>query len=62
LVESAKSVYESDTAQARTLLNEALAFLTTAADELPPFGAEASRDVQRCTEQTDFSRRLLDSL
>jgi tetratricopeptide (TPR) repeat protein len=62
LIESAKSVYESDAVQARTLLNEALTFLTTAADELPPFGAEASADVRRCTEQTDFARRLLDSL
>ena len=62
LIESAKSVYETDAAQARTLLNDALAFLTTAADELPPFGAEAAADVRRCTEQTDFARRLLDSL
>jgi len=62
LVESAKSLYESNAAQARTLLEEALAFLTTAADELPPFGAEAADDVRRCTEQSDFARRLLDSL
>jgi len=62
LVESAKSVYESDAAQARKLLDEALAFLATAADELPPFGVQAAADVRRCTEQTDFARRLLDSL
>lgn len=62
LIESAKSVYESDAAQARSLLTEALALLATAADELPPFGPEASADVRRCTEQTDFARRLLDSL
>ena len=62
LMKYAESVYESDAAQARTLLNEALAFLTTAADELPPFGVEAAADVRRCTEQTDFARRLLDSL
>lgn len=62
LVESAKALYESDAAQARTLLNEALAFLATAADELPPFGPEVSADVRRCSEQTDFARRLLDSL
>ena len=62
LMKYAESVYESDAAQARRLLNEALAFLTTAADELPPFGVEAAADVRRCTEQTDFARRLLDSL
>jgi len=62
LVESAKSVYESNAAQARTFLNDALAFLTTAADELPPFGAEAAADVRRCTEQTDFALQLLASL
>jgi len=62
LIESAKALYESDAAQAGTLLNEALAFLTTAADELPPYGVEAAADVRRCTEQADFARRLLDSL
>lgn len=62
LVESAKSLYENDAAQARTFLNEAFAFLTKAADELPPYGVEAAADVRRCTEQADFARRLLDSL
>ncbi len=62
LIESAKSIYESDAAQARTLLAEALAFLATCADELPPFGPDAAADVRRCAEQTDFARRLLDSM
>ena len=62
LMKHAESVYESDCAQAKSLLSEALAFLATAADELPPFGPEASADVRRCTEQADFARRLLDSL
>jgi tetratricopeptide (TPR) repeat protein len=62
LMKHAESVYETDCAQAKKLLNEALAFLATAADELPPFGPEAVADVRRCTEQTDFARRLLDSL
>lgn len=62
LMKHAESVYESDCAQARRLLTEALTFLATAADELPPFGAEAAADVRRCSEQADFTRRLLDCL
>ncbi|MEK7731397.1 MAG: hypothetical protein AAB363_06025 [Planctomycetota bacterium] len=62
LMKHAESIYESECAQARKLLSEALAFLATAADELPPFGPEAAADVRRCAEQTDFARRLLASL
>ena len=62
LMKYAESVYESDGAHAKVLLTEALALLATAADELPPFGAEAFAEDRRCTEQTDFVRRLLDSL
>ncbi len=62
LMKSAEALYATDAAQARTLLEEALSFLGTAAEELPPFGPEAVDDVRRCAEQTDFSRRLLYSL
>ena len=62
LMKNGESVYEIDAAAARRLLDEALTFLATAAEELPPFGPEAAVDVRQCADQTDFARRLLASL
>ncbi len=62
LMKFGESVYERDAKAARTILSEALESLATAAEELPPFGNEAAPDVRRCSELTDFARRLLDSL
>jgi len=62
LMKFGESVYERDATAARTILSEALECLTTAAEELPPFGPEAADDVRRSAELTDFARRLLDSL
>jgi tetratricopeptide (TPR) repeat protein len=62
LMKFGESVYERDARAARRILSEALECLTTAAEELPPFGDEAAADVRRSAELTDFARRLLDSL
>ncbi len=62
LMKFAESVYESECDRAKMLLNESLEYLASAADELPPFGPEAAADVRRCTDLTDFAKRLLDSL
>lgn len=62
LIKHAESIYDSDVTHTRKLLDEALAFLATAADELPPFGLETVADIRRCAEQTDFAQRLLASL
>ena len=62
LMKFGESVYERDAKAAQTILSEALECLTTAAEELPPFGDEAAADVRRSAELTDFARRLLDSL
>jgi tetratricopeptide (TPR) repeat protein len=62
LMKFGESLYERDAKASRTILGEALECLTTAAEELPPFGPEAAADVRRSAELTDFARRLLDSL
>lgn len=62
LMKNGESVYETDAAATRRLLEEALKLLATAAVELPPFGPEAAVDVRLCAEQIDFAQRLLASL
>ena len=62
LLKLGESLHETEPDHARPALEEALQWLTSAAEALEAFGPNYAADVRWCLEQKDFAQRLRDSL
>lgn len=61
LLRHGEFLHGQDDKRAKPVLEEAVGWLTAAADELPAFGAAQAADVRSCLDQKNFAQRLLAS-